>query len=74
MCLMVSLRAQWVICLLLPRHVGEGLGLILAPLLGVLVLNDIQDIHPPCTVTIRPHGKVEDVEIVFRVSIIHASH
>ena len=72
----VSLRAKWIISLLLHRHASDegcGLGLILAPLLGVLVLNVVQDVHPLGTITVRPLGKGEDIELVSRVSIAHAS-
>ena len=57
--------------------VGRRLGLVLVPLLGVLGLEVIQDVHP-VTATL---GKVEDVEVISEVSeevtiqvIIHARH
>ena len=62
----VSPIAQWIISMVLPRHatdVGWCLGLILSPLLGVLVHNVIQDVHPLGIVTLGPLGNVEDVEI-----------
>ena len=64
----------------LTRHapdVGRRLGLVLVPLLGVLGLEVIQDVHPVTTTL----GKVEDVEVISEVSeevtiqvIIHARH
>ena len=64
----------------LTRHatdVGRRLGLVLLPLLGVLGLEVVQDVHPVTTTL----GKVEDVEVISEVSeevtvqvIIHARH
>ena len=70
---------------LLTRHapdIGRRLGGIgLVTLLGVLGLKVVQDVHPLGAVTVQALGKVEDIEVVSKVSekvavkvIIHAGH